>query len=383
MSRYDDYSRILDTLKCEARFREIPEHRERGEWLDFTSNDYMGLCAFMDSMQKEWLDACGNRIPSFSASASRLLALDQQMHYVLEDMLGNLYGRPALLFNSGYHANTGIISALNIPGTLFVADKLIHASMIDGLMSGRCNFKRFPHNDMKSLARILAAESANYSRIVVLTESIFSMDGDMAPLEELVRLREQYHNILLYVDEAHAFGVRGKQGLGLCEELGIIDRTDIIMCTLGKAACSSGAFCIIDDIMKRYLVNSARSFIFSTAMPPASQSWSAMTIRRLTGMDNDRQQLRRISVKLRDGLRNLGFDTPAGDTPIVPLMTGNATRALELSAHLRHRGILALPIRRPTVPPGGERLRFSLSAKLKDTDIDRLINALKEWNSLT
>ena len=237
MSRTLNYEKILQGFRDESRLRSIPADRSESDILDLCSNDYMGLRHLMPEMRKEF-DA---RFPevSFSASASRLLSVDQDIHRQLEDRLAELYGRPVLLFNSGYHANTGIVSSLNIPGTLFVADKLVHASMIDGLTQGRCDFKRFAHNDIHALSTILEREAANYSQIVVMVESIYSMDGDMAPLREIAALRDRYDNVLLYVDEAHAFGVRGRQGLGLCEEFGLIDKADIIMGTLGKAAVLS------------------------------------------------------------------------------------------------------------------------------------------------
>lgn len=371
MSRTLNYEKILRGFRDESRLRTIPSDRSESDVLDLCSNDYMGLRHVMPEMRKEF-DA---RFPdvSFSSSASRLLSVDQNIHRQLEDRLAELYGRPALLFNSGYHANTGIVSSLNIPGTLFVADKLVHASMIDGLTQGRCNFKRFAHNDIHALSTILEREAANYSQIVVMVESIYSMDGDMAPLREIAALRDRYDNVLLYVDEAHAFGVRGRQGLGLCEELGLMYKADIIMGTLGKAACSSGAFCVVSPELKAYFINAARSFIFSTALPPANIAWSLITIDRLVGMEAERKHLRDISGRVHEDL-----GTPGCDTPIVPFYTYDAAKAIRKSKALEAKGILALPIRRPTVPAGTERLRISLNASLSDADIDKLLNILAE-----
>ncbi|MDD6228800.1 MAG: 8-amino-7-oxononanoate synthase [Bacteroidales bacterium] len=375
MSRIKAYRRVLEGFAAESRLRTIPRNHNRSEWLDMTSNDYMGLSS-MHEITDEFHKKQGNEYPSFSASASRLLSLDQTHHLDLESMLGSLYARPALLFNSGYHANTGIIAALNLPGTLFVADKLIHASMIDGLMMGRCEFVRFPHNDVQALERVLEREAPKRERIIILVESIYSMDGDMAPLRQLVAMRNKYPNVLLYVDEAHAFGVRGKRGLGLSEELGVTDSIDLLIGTLGKAACSCGAFVVADAIMINYIANCARSFIFSTALPPVNQAWSMHTIRALLEMEREREHLRELSVYFREKLRQAGYDVPEGDSPIVPLLTGDAAQALALSSRLRDAGILALPIRRPTVPPGGERIRFSLSAKLTTENIYHIIKAL-------
>lgn len=371
MSQFDSF---LNSLAAETRFREIPPHRTKDKFLDLCSNDYMGLSAMTPLLRRE-LD---ERFPeiSFSASASRLLALEQNIHLQLEEFLKSLYDRPALLFNSGYHANTGITAALNLPGTLFVCDKLIHASMIDGLRAGRCDMKRFKHNDMSALNKIIANEVGNYQHIVIMVESIYSMDGDMAPLEELIKLKREFPKITLYVDEAHGFGVRGEKGLGLVEELGVIDQIDIIVGTLGKAACSYGAFAICSPKLKSFFINTARSFIFSTALPPINIAWSILTIEKLVSMKSQRDHLKDISLYFRNKLRELGFDIPYDDTPIVPLLTGTAENALIISRHLQEAGILALPIRRPTVPAGGERIRFSLNANLSRNDIDRVTDNL-------
>lgn len=371
MSRYDIYRDILHGLQSEARFRCLPDHRSRAEWLDLCSNDYMGLSRYDAELRQRLADRFAN-VP-FSASASRLLSLNQATHNQLESRLEDLYGNPALLFNSGYHANTGIISALNVKNTLFVADRLVHASMIDGLVQGRCMFKRFPHNDMEALTRILDKEGRQHDRIVVLVESIYSMDGDKAPLRELTELRVAHHNVLLYVDEAHAFGVRGAKGLGLCEELGLLQEIDILVGTLGKAAYSSGAFCVVPQVLKDFMINCARSFIFSTALPPANMAWSIVTIDKLVKMSPEREYLKGIARKVHERLGNC-----INDTPIVPFHIGDAAKAAEISRQLADAGILALPIRRPTVPPGTERIRLSLNAGLAQSDIDRLFNVLDD-----
>ena len=354
-----------------GNLRVIPDDTAPG-LVDLSSNDYLGL-AERDDLRDAFLGECGGRLPLMTSSASRLLAGSQSSYDRFESLLRELYGAPALTFNSGYHANTGIVSSLNIPGTLFVADKLVHASMIDGLTQGRCNFKRFKHNDVQALATILQREAPGYSQIVVMVESIYSMDGDIAPLRETAALRDRYDNVLLYVDEAHAFGVRGLQGLGLCEELGLIDKADIIMGTLGKAACSSGAFCVVSPELKDYFINAARSFIFSTALPPANIAWSLITIDRLVGMEAERKHLSDISGRVHEAL-----GTPGCDTPIVPFYTYDAAKAIRKSKVLEAKGILALPIRRPTVPAGTERLRISLNASLSDADVDKLLNTLTE-----
>lgn len=236
------FSDVLTDLNADHRLRSIPD-RNISYSLDLSSNDYLSLGASFSDHRQEFLDRFSDA--AFSSSASRLLSVNQKYHYMLEDYLQELYGKPALLFNSGYHANVGCIGALTIPSTLFVCDKLIHASVVDGLHVAQSQFKRFPHNDLHKLRTILEKETSNYETIIVVVESLYSMDGDEAPLKELVELKREFPGLLLYVDEAHAFGVRGEKGLGISEELGLTENIDILVGTLGKAAASAGAFAVV------------------------------------------------------------------------------------------------------------------------------------------
>ena len=283
---------ILQTLKSENRLRTIPEEPAT-DMLDLSSNDYLSLGASFREFTKEFTD----RFPdaAFSSSASRLLSTRQNYHLRLEDMLQRLYGRPALLFNSGYHANVGCIGALSLPSTLFVCDKLIHASVIDGLRINGAEFKRFPHNDATKLENIVEKESEKYERIVVVAESIYSMDGDEAPIDKLVELKRRFSNVILYVDEAHAFGVRGEKGLGVAEEIGLTEDIDIIVGTFGKAAASAGAFAVASPEMKSLLINLSRPFIFSTALPPANIAWTILMLEKILDMGDARKHLAEIS----------------------------------------------------------------------------------------
>lgn len=365
MSATDIYIQRLRKLADEGRLRAIPAMRS--ESVDLRSNDYLGLgersAEFREEFSRRFPDA------AMSASASRLLSRHQGIEADYESMLASLYGREALLFNSGYHANTGCVSALSLPGTLIVADRLMHASFIDGLAIGRSRFTRFRHNDLGHLRRVIAKEGEGYDRIIVAVESVYSMDGDRAPLVGLVELRRSDPRIMLYVDEAHAFGVEGARGLGCCEAEGIVGETDIIIVTLGKAAGSQGAFALTSPDMKEYLLNTARSFIFSTALPPVSVAWSMLMTEKILAMTEERENLHRLSVRFVQRVREAtGVDT-GSDTQIQPLHVGDALKAVALSQRLAEAGFDALAIRRPTVPPGGERIRFSLNARL---DADRL-----------
>lgn len=340
------------------------------------SNDYMGLARKGREWFGEFIERFG--VPPMTSSASRLLASDQEAYEMLENYLAEAYGREALLFNSGYHANVGLISALNIPGTLWLTDKLIHASAIDGIRMAKAEFKRWNHNDIAMLRRILEKEHDSYDRLIVVCESIYSMDGDKAPIAEICRLREQFPKMLVYVDEAHAVGCTGPKGLGECAALGLVPQVDFLVGTLGKAVASSGAFVVTTPEMKRYLVNTARSLIFSTALPPANALWSLFMLEKLAGMDAGRRRLQELSAKFKRTVEDITAMPNPSDSAIVPLITGDAAKVVEISRRLEEDGILALPIRRPTVPPGGERIRFSLHASLTDRELERIENVLRE-----
>lgn len=372
------YSDHLGHLEKEGRLRRIPAEYRPG-MVDLCSNDYLGLATHMPELQKEFSRRFGDA--PMSSSASRLLSGHQRHYAMLEERLGDLYGRKALLFNSGYHANTGCISALNQPGTLFVCDKLIHASIVDGLRLGGCEFSRFPHNNMEALRKIVSKKSDDYARVVVVTESIFSMDGDEAPLRELVKLKRSNPKVMLYLDEAHGFGVRGDKGLGLAEEQGLPDDFDIIILTFGKAAASSGAATICSTDIRDYLLNTARSFIFSTALPPACAAWTLLMIEKIEGMAAEREHLRILGEEFRNRMPSRAKGLCGSTSQIIPFITGDPVKAVELAGRIGEAGFMALPIRRPTVPPGGDRIRFSLNAALEIERLSPLFDILESYET--
>lgn len=311
-----------------------------------------------------------------TSSASRLLSGRQREYEELENFLGQLYGRPCLLFNSGYHANTGMIQALADSKTLIVADKLVHASIIDGITLSKAPFTRFRHNDLGHLEKIMEKEAANHERVLIVVESVYSMDGDRADIDSIITIKRRYPNAMLYVDEAHAFGVEGPQGLGLCKESAEFGDVDIVVGTFGKACASAGAFCAVSPTLRDYLVNRARSFIFSTSLPPMTVAWTHFMIETFLTMDAERSQLRLLGQRLHDHLQPLSPKTVITPSHIQPLVVGSADRAVELSRRLLEEGFKVLPIRTPTVPPGTERLRISLSAAIPIEEIDRLGHTL-------
>lgn len=355
----------LDRLTAEGNLRVIPQI-EADNIVDLSSNDYLGLADDV-ALRERFLAGHDARHLLMTSSASRLLAARQNSYTAFERLLSDSYGgRPALLFNSGYHANTGLVSALADQRTLIVADKLVHASIIDGIKLSGARFERFRHNDYAHLERIISSKHSDFDNILIIVESVYSMDGDRADLRRLADIRRRAPGALLYVDEAHGVGAVGPCGLGLAAAEGVLDSVDILVGTLGKALVSSGAFAILTGRLREFMVNRARSLIFSTALPPACVDWSAMTWQASLDGDSLRERLGVLARRLAEII-------PGGEpSHIRPLVTGDPRLAVQLSAALLDEGYKALPIRTPTVPPGTERLRFSLSAAIDPASLDRL-----------
>lgn len=365
----------LEQLSATGNYRHIPVPSGDNTLVDFSSNDYLGIAEDTE-FQSRARQELSRLSPGMTASASRLLAADNSEHLALEKMLGDIYApyfgdHRALLFNSGYHANTGMICALGGSSTLFIADKLVHASIIDGLVLSKSRFERFRHNDLDHLERLIAKYGSEYSRIVIVVESVYSMDGDAPDLERLASIKRSTPGAMLYVDEAHAVGVCGPQGLGLCANLPHAEDVDIMVGTFGKALASFGAYAVLSPTLKEYMVNRARALIFSTSIPPAVARWSAMTLQHSLSLDEARAHLSNMARILSEAL---GVDTPSH---IMPVIIGDAARTLQISETLKQQGLKVLPIRTPTVPPGTERLRISLSAAHTIEDVQRLATAIR------
>ena len=367
---YGSYAAELERLKATGSLRALPQAESRGRWisrdgrrmLNLSSNDYLGL-ASERSLAEEFADCIhssssgGGWLP-LSSSSSRLLTGNHEAYGALEERLAAMYGREsALVLSSGYHMNSGVLPALCDRRTLILADKLVHASLIDGirLCEGRCI--RFRHQDYAQVESILEKEAGAYERIFIVTESIFSMDGDLAPLQRLVEIKRRWPSVMLYVDEAHAVGVRGANGLGLTEECGCIGDIDLLCGTFGKALASVGAYVVCDRVIKEYLVNKMRTLIFTTALPPVN-------VRR--------EHLDRISSEVRKAFALRGMQMPSG-SHIIPMIIGSSADAVLRAEDMQRHGFYVLPIRPPTVPEGTSRLRFSLTAALEDEDIAKLI----------
>lgn len=376
-----DFTEYLDNLRNDGNFRKIPR-MVSNYVVDFSTNDYLGLGTDSELQAQFFADAASLTVP-MTSSASRLLASRQIEYDNLEVALKLLYSKrrgddtAALLFNSGYHANSGLIPSIARKDTFIIADKLVHASIIDGIVLSKAPFTRFRHNDYAHLYELLKKYSPDYKNILLIVESVYSMDGDKADIEALLGLRREFQNVSLYVDEAHAFGVFGPHGLGLVAESSAPWEVDFVVGTFGKAGASMGAFAITSSVTRDYLINTARSFIFSTALPPMQIAWSRFTLSKILHGDNLRAHLYDLSVKLQQTLTPFSV-IPIEVSHIQPLIIGDPKEAVDLSNRLLFCGIKALAIRKPTVPAGTERLRFSLSAAMSEADIVNLDRALHD-----
>lgn len=327
--------------------------REGRELWNFASNDYLGLASH-PALAEAFIE--GIRRYGAGAAASRLVSGTLPPHRELEDALAAAKGaEAALVFSSGFATATGCLPALAGKDDVVVLDKLCHASLIDGARLSGALIRVFPHNDVAKLDRLLEVirKKQAKARVIVVTESVFSMDGDLCPLREIVETKDK-HGALLFLDEAHAFGVMGPAGMGLAAQLDLQDRVDFQMGTLSKAAGLSGGYLASSAAWRDLLVNRARSFIYSTAPPPALAHASLASLELIRS---------RTSDALREALHtNIAAFAPGHPSPIVPIILGENQRVLEASQELDEHGYLVPAIRFPTVPRGTARLRISISA---------------------
>lgn len=371
---YEDYKNILNELKKHSHFRDLKDFEGKDEkyiyfkgkkLLNLSSNNYLN---FADNKQitEDFLNSAGAEY-SFGSASARLLTGTLPVYSELEKLLSDLYGKEAaLIYNSGYHANVGISSALNQKGDVIFSDKLNHASIIDGMKLSDGKFFRFPHNNMKALEKLLIRERENYKNAFIITESVFSMDGDIEDLKKIIELKKKY-NCNLIIDEAHAFGVFGEKGLGVAEELGIINDVDLIVGTFGKAVGSMGAFVVGSKVLIDFLINKSRSFIFSTALPPVNISFTKWIIENKFPLVKEKRK-RMLSIAKKFG----------SDSHIIPVIVGENKDTVDLCEVLFHNGYFTLPIRPPTVPAGTSRLRLSLTCEIEETELELLMENINE-----
>lgn len=369
---FGNYEETLDLLKQASHFRDIRDFEAKDEkyiyykgkkLLNLSSNNYLGL-ADNKSVTDRFISETGDEY-SFGSASARLLTGTLPVYKELEKLISDMYkSGGTLLFNSGYHANVGINSSLTGKGDVIFSDKLNHASVIDGMRLSESKFYRYPHNNMEALEKLLKRERWNFNNAVIVSESVFSMDGDIADLKKLVELKKKY-NCILVLDEAHAFGVFGKNGLGVAEDLNILDDVDLLVGTFGKAIGSMGAFVTGRKVLIEYLTNKARSFIFSTALPPINIAFSKWIIEtELPKTFEKRQRMLELGKKM------------GSDSHIIPVIVGENEKTVELSELLFENGYFTLPIRPPTVPEGTSRLRLSLTTEIEEKDLEKLCSII-------
>ncbi len=363
----------LTALEEACLRRKLPE--DSSGLVDFSSNDYLGLAshprlitAFQKAAEKYGV----------GSTASRLISGTKAPHRELENLIAEAKStEAALCFATGYSTSIGVLTALLSKGDTVILDKLCHASLIDGARMSQATIRVFPHNHLEKLESLLksaARKATAHSRILVVTESIFSMDGDVAKLSEICALTKKY-NSLMMVDEAHALGVRGQTGMGLTEELNLADQIDFHMGTLGKAAGVAGGYLAASQSWIDLLMNQARSFIYSTAPPPA-QAAAAQAAIDLIRSDEGLTLRKKLWENLHFFQQASGIpDAP--QSPIVPWIVGEADAALTLSARLREQGLLVTAIRYPSVPRNTARLRITINATHHKDDMARLASWLK------
>ena len=353
------------------------------EAINFSSNNYLGIANHpaLAAAAKAAIDRYG-----CGAGASRLISGNMTLHEELEAKLAKFKNtEAALVFNSGFQANIGLLSTLTGEGDAILSDALNHASIIDGCRLSKAQTSVYAHCDLDALEAGLK-QAAPARRRLIVTETIFSMDGDRAPLREIVELAEKY-DAMVMVDEAHGTGVFGANGAGVVAELGLASRVLVQMGTLGKALGGFGAYVAGSQALCDLLINRCRSFIFTTALPPAVMAMALAAIDLVQSEPQRRDALRRNCQKLKQGLSRLGFELGASESPILPLLVGDAARCMAMSAALLDRGVFAQGIRPPTVPAGTSRLRITSMATHSEGQVDRALQVFEEvkrqWPPIT
>lgn len=376
MCNYEDE---LKRLKKNNSYRQIPDITEKdGQYvivdgkklLNLSSNDYLNLSGNEDLAKEFMSEFSDNPQFQFSSASARLLSGTSSVYRDLEKVLADLFHKDAaLIFNTGYQCNLGVISTLMGKGDIVFSDKLNHASIIDGMKLADADFRRYKHLDYTHLEDLLKKYRKKYDKALIVSESVFSMDGDTADIRKLVELKKKY-NAILMIDEAHAFCSIDDNCAGISDGLDV----DIVTATFGKALGSFGAFVVSNKTIINFLINKARSFIFSTSIPPVNIAWTKwlLTAKKDVIM-KQKQKLGRLVIAAHKYLKSQDIETTS-DSQIIPVIIGEDDKAVKIAEQLRSMGYFVLPIRPPTVPPNTSRLRLSLTADMDFADIRTLVN---------
>lgn len=385
MSIWDqDFTERLHRLESTGRLRRLKPvagawrpvlSQEGKDLINLSSSNYLGL-ADHPRLQEAARRALDEGV---GATASRLVTGHAPRMQVLEERMAALKGtEAALIFGSGYQANVGVLAAILERGDAVFSDRLNHASIIDGIRLSGAECYRYRHRDLDHLeSQLKRAVEKGRRRKLIVTETVFSMDGDLAPLKELVELKERYGAALM-VDEAHGGGVFGERGEGVAAHVGVADKIDLHMGTFSKAYGVYGAYVAGRKSWIRYLVNTCRSLIYTTGLPPAVIGTIAEALELVSDSRDRRRVLQDKTERFRRGLQAVGLDTAGSTTQIVPVVVGGDREAVTFSQALVDKGVLGVAIRPPTVPEGRARIRFSLMSTHRDDDLERAVQAIRE-----
>jgi len=367
--------KVLAQREAEGLLRSLKVRSASDSRINLADNDYLnlshddGVIAAAASALKTW---------GASSSASPLVTGYTELHQELEETLAQWHGyNHALVLNTGFSANTAVLGGLPKKGDIVLADKLVHASMIEGILSSDATLRRFPHNDLDKLEALLEESKRGDTTVFVVTESIYSMDGDCPDLARINKLKQRY-DFCWVLDEAHATGWHGPTGSGMQEEQGVRACADIVVGTLGKALGSQGAYILCQEsVIKNTIINFTAEFIYSTYLNPASVGAALAAIARTKNLVKERTELHQLSRDWRSALRSVGFDVPDFHSPIIPLIIGDVQKTQQYAEALRSAGFIVSVIRPPTVPVGTARIRISLRRGLNKNHLEKLISTLK------
>jgi len=372
-----NYINKLEELKKDSSFRTIKNIQEKiskyiivdnKKMLNLSSNDYLNLSTDKD-LVLEFCDKYKNSSEFiFSSASARLLTGSSSCYKALEKTLANLFNKEAaLIFNTGYQCNQGVVSSLFNKADVIFSDKLNHASIVSGLKLTQATHFRYKHNDYDALEKLLKTNREKFQNAVIISESVFSMDGDIADIKKLVELKKKY-NCLLMIDEAHAFGVFGDNLQGVAASLNLLNEVDIITITLGKSLASMGAVCLSNKTIIDYLINKASSFIFSTAIPSVNVLWSNFLLKeKFELLKEKKQKLNSLFTFVHKLYPTISA------SQIIPVIIGDADKTAQCALKLQKEGFYVLPINPPTVPNGTSRLRLSLTSDIELSQAERLI----------
>ena len=394
MSLYQKMQELLDNNRRLGQLRTVKPKSQCGtkiivdshEYVNLSSNDYLGLASDLNLAFEFLSDVLhkdnNNKLNAdirMSSSGSPLLTGAHLSYGDAENAMEELFNKKALFFNSGFSANSGVISALATENNLIIADKLAHASIIDGMMTAKGKCLRYAHNDYEHLEKLLNAHADKYDSVIIVTEAVFSMDGDSCDLKKLVELKHKFHNVYLYVDEAHSFCLYSDNGAGLCHLNQVTDEIDFILTTFGKGLGSQGACILCNETACDYLINTSRSLIFSTALSPLAFAHANFMVKYMQMRNDLRERLHSISSYIHNTLNESGYEN-VSQSQIIPVLTYENEKAVKACEFFKEHGFYAMPIRHPTVPKGKARLRLSLTASLSDDQVEQLKDTIKAFS---